>query len=105
MTGYGYNYKIPAMTLDFRAGNDGTNENVHNFFVNIFARGGLIHLILYLAFFITLYRQASLNENKKTYLMIFVPLIFTSFFDASMENAHYPLLFYFLNGKIVNLDN
>ena len=37
--------------------------------------------------------------------MIFVPLIFTSFFDASMENAHYPLLFYFLNGKIVNLDN
>jgi len=105
MTGYGYNYKIPAMTLGFRAGNDGTNENVHNFFVNIFARGGLIHLILYLAFFITLYRQASLNENKKTYLMIFVPLIFTSFFDASMENAHYPLLFYFLNGKIVNLDN
>ena len=105
LIGYGYNFKIPAMTIDFRSGNDGTNENVHNFFVNVFARGGAIHLILFISFFITLYKQAIKAGNRKIYLMVFVPLIFTSFFDASMENAHYPLLFYFLNGKIVNSDN
>ena len=50
LKGYGYNNKIPAMEPTYRSGNDGTNENVHNFFVNIYARGGLIHLLLYLSF-------------------------------------------------------
>ena len=49
-SGYGYNNKIPAMEPEYRSGNDGTNENVHNFFVNVYARGGLIHLLLYLSF-------------------------------------------------------
>ena len=38
LKGYGYNFKIPAMEPAYRSGNDGTNENVHNFFVNIYAR-------------------------------------------------------------------
>ena len=100
LKGYGYNYKIPAMEPAYRSGNDGTNENVHNFFVNIYARGGLIHLILYLSLFIVLFKSAKQNNRLKIFAMVFVPLIFTSFFDASMENAHYPLIFYFLLGKI-----
>ena len=79
LIGYGYNFKIPAMTIDYRSGNDGTNENVHNFFINIFARGGAIHLILYLLFFGITYQQAAKKGNKRIYLMVFVPLIFTSF--------------------------
>ena len=98
--GYGYNIKIPAMEPAYRSGNDGTNENVHNFFVNVYARGGLVHLLLYLSFFTVLFKSAAQNNRRKILAMVFIPLILTSFFDASMENAHYPLIFYFLIGKI-----
>ncbi len=100
LKGYGYNIKIPAMEPAYRSGNDGTNENVHNFFINIYARGGLIHLLLYLSFFIILFKSAAQNNRFKSLAVVFIPLILTSFFDASMENAHYPLIFYFLIGKI-----
>ena len=100
LKGYGYNIKIPAMEPAYRSGNDGTNENVHNFFINIYARGGLIHLLLYLSFFIVLFKSAAQNNRLKSLAVVFIPLILTSFFDASMENAHYPLIFYFLIGKI-----
>ena len=100
LKGYGYNNKIPAMEPTYRSGNDGTNENVHNFFVNVFARGGLIHLLLYISFFIVLFKAAGEKNKVRILAMFFIPLIFTSFFDASMENAHYPLIFYFLMGKI-----
>jgi hypothetical protein len=105
LSGYGYNDKIPAMELDFRSGNDGTNENVHNFFVNMIARGGFIHATLFIFFFIAIYKKALSINNLKIFFMIFIPLIFTSFFDASMENAHYPLLFYYLLGNIVKSEN
>ena len=98
--GYGYNEKIPAMNEIYRSGNDGTNENVHNHLINILARGGLIHLFLFIVFYIVIL----LNEKRKNNLflisMIFIPAMLTSFFDASMENAHYPLIFYFLLGNI-----
>lgn len=100
LKGYGYNLKIPAMEPEYRSGNDGTNENVHNFFVNIYARGGLIHLLLYSSFFIVLFKFAKQNNRLMILSMFIVPLALTSFFDASMENAHYPLIFYFLIGKI-----
>ena len=100
LKGYGYNFKIPAMEPAYRSGNDGTNENVHNFFVNIYARGGLIHLLLYLSFLTFLFKSAKQNNRLKIFALVFIPLIVTSFFDASMENAHYPLIFYFLMGKI-----
>ena len=100
LKGYGYNNKIPAMEPAYRSGNDGTNENVHNFFVNVYARGGLIHLLLYISFFIVLFKSAREKSRARILAMFFIPLIFTSFFDASMENAHYPLIFYFLMGKI-----
>ena len=100
LKGYGFNNKIPAMEPAYRSGNDGTNENVHNFFVNVYARGGLIHLLLFISFFIVLFKSAREKSRVRILAMFFIPLIFTSFFDASMENAHYPLIFYFLMGKI-----
>ena len=36
--GNSFNEKIPAMDDPFRSGDDGTNENVHNYFINILAR-------------------------------------------------------------------
>ena len=35
LTGYGYSSTIPEMELPHRQGSDGTNENVHNFIINI----------------------------------------------------------------------
>ena len=71
--GYGYNEKIPAMNEIYRSGNDGTNENVHNHLINILARGGLIHLFLFIVFYIVIL----LNEKRKNnlYLIsrIFIP--------------------------------
>ena len=99
--GYGYNYKIPAMEPAYRSGNDGTNENVHNFLVNIYARGGLIHLSLFFSIFFLLYKNSKLKNQTFFFFLIFLPSFVTSFFDASMENAHYPLIFYFLIGDLI----
>ena len=53
LKGYGYKEIIPVMldpTAPGRLGRDGMNENVHNYFVNIFARGSFIQLILFVLF-------------------------------------------------------
>ena len=50
-TGYGFNDKIPAMNDPLRAGDDGLNENIHNFMLNVFARGGF-SLLIYLIFLV-----------------------------------------------------
>ena len=53
LIGYGNNSVIPAMDVDWRKGMDSLNENVHNFLVNILARGGLLQVILFLLFSFT----------------------------------------------------
>ena len=49
--GIGYKNKIPAMEDPSRSGRDGTNENVHNFLINNYARGGIVYLLLTAYFF------------------------------------------------------
>ena len=49
-----------------RSGLDGLNENVHNFFVNIFARGGIIHLLMYLYLIFNL-----VSLDRKNLILIF----------------------------------
>ena len=105
-TGYGYKEKIPAMSaLDFegnsvRSGLDGLNENVHNFFINLYARGGLTHVLLFFILFYFLIKKHREETGGYSSLAFILPLMFTSFFDASMENSHFPLIFYFLLGMI-----
>ena len=92
--GYGYNEIIPAMDLVHRRGTDGTNENPHNFVFYILARGGLIQLILFASFYlsiIVLYHKKFKNYNI---LIFLVPILTTSLFDASMESIRFPLIFY-----------
>ena len=53
--GYGYKEIIPVMldpTAPGRLGRDGLNENVHNYFVNILARGGILQLITFFYIYI-----------------------------------------------------
>lgn len=94
LTGYGFSSTIPAMEDPLRKGGDGTNENVHNFLVNILARGGVISLFLYGLFFFFLLTEIIKKSNNFEVLNLIVPIFITSLFDASMENAHFPLLLY-----------
>ncbi len=101
--GYGHNSIIPVMTdpsAPGRLGRDGLNENVHNYFVNIFARGGAFQLFAYLAFYITL-----LNIWKKKYgdysiLIFIIPILFNSTLDMSMEGVQYPITFFSFLGYL-----
>ena len=93
LKGYGYNEIIPAMDLVHRRGTDGTNENPHNFVFYILARGGLIQLILFASFYLSIivfYHKKFKNYNI---FIFFVPILTTSLFDASLESIRFPLFF------------
>ena len=92
--GYGYSGSIPAMDRPDRAGLDGSNIHVHNYFINILARGGLIHIILFILFYISLFRNL-LGTKKDHLTFVFVlTVLFVSFFDSSMESVRFPFLFF-----------
>jgi O-antigen ligase len=103
--GYGYSDKIPEMELPHRQGTDGSNENVHNFIVNVFARGGLFGLIPYLSFFLYLLIR-SVRESGNYLIVLYVCSVFAiSFFGATNESVRYPFIFYtFLGYYFNNLD-
>jgi len=102
LTGYGYSFKIPAMEIVTRQGLDRLNENVHNYLVTIYARGGLIHLTLYGFFYYFLIRDIKRATNSYYFLPFLIAAMFTAFFDVAMENSHYPLIFYFLLGMSIH---
>ena len=104
LIGFGYDEKFPAMNDPFRSGDDGTNENVPNSFINVLGRGGLTHLTLYLGVYYFLVKKL-ISINNIYILNFIIPVIFASFFDASMENSHFPLLFYFIIGLMFNTKN
>ncbi len=94
LRGYGYNEIIPAMDLVHRRGTDGTNENPHNFIFYILARGGIMQLLLFAAFYIQLLLFYYRKYKNLNILIYFVPILTTSLFDASMESIRFPLIFY-----------
>ena len=103
--GYGYNDIIPIMDDSQRRGTDGTNENVHNYFFNILARGGVFQLITILLFMFFMFLEIEDKNKKLIFLASIVPLYMTSFFDASMESVRFPLIFYFGIVLIFKLDS
>ena len=91
--GMGYKDKIPAMDDPKRSGRDGKNENVHNFLINNYARGGIVHLFLTVIFFgLILFKRDAKDWSRLIFAM---PFLITSFFGASMESAHFPAVYYF----------
>ncbi len=98
LTGYGYNEIFPQM-LDpeapGRLGKDGMNEHVHNYFVNIIARGGLIQLILFIIFNLYLVKYWKDNVSNYQILMYMIPSFIVSSLDITMEGVQYPLIYYF----------
>lgn len=89
--GYGYNEIIPAMNSVDRMGADGSNEHVHNYFVNIFARGGFLQFSIFLFFYIYLLKKDNFLMSKFIFL---IPILLVSSFDPSMENVRFPVIFF-----------
>jgi len=92
--GYGYKGPIPAMLSEGRDGMDNQNEHVHNYFITIFARGGIFHTILFSYLF---YKIIKIHKNiSKSYsiLIYLLPVFFAASFDSAMESVRFPLLFY-----------
>ena len=103
--GYGYNEILHVMTdpqEPGRMGVDGMNENIHNYFLNIFARGGilLLGLFLYLhSYFVIMWKK---KHNNFKILNFIIPLLIASFFDVPMEGVQFPLNYYFFVGAFLS---
>ena len=109
--GSGFSDKLFVFNIDNtgygndRKGLDETNENLHNFFIQIFSRGGFIHLVLIVYFFLVLIYKYLISTRKYDLLFYVLPLLWISFFDSSMENAHFPLIFYYFLGNLYFKEN
>ena len=94
LTGYGYESIIPAMDDIERRGTDGTNEHVHNYFINILARGGTSQLLIITLFHIFIVKIYYQKYKSLKILKFIIPAFIVSFFDTSMESVRFPILYY-----------
>tara|TARA_B100000902_G_scaffold385049_1_gene425953 strand:- start:11 stop:1039 length:1029 start_codon:yes stop_codon:yes gene_type:complete len=102
LTGFGYNERLAAMDDSSRRGTDMQNENVHNFAVNILAKGGFLHFILFVSMYISLISYWY-KKNKNYRLLSFITFaLMTAFFDVAMESVRFPFIFF---GTIAYLFN
>tara|TARA_A100000164_G_C21903195_1_gene771588 strand:+ start:421 stop:1767 length:1347 start_codon:yes stop_codon:yes gene_type:complete len=106
--GYGHNEIIPVMTdpsAPGRLGRDGLNENVHNYFINILARGGLIQFFAFFAFYISLLRIAKRKFGNYGIFLFMIPILFNSTLDMSMEGVQYPIVYYVFLGLLISTED
>tara|TARA_Y100000741_G_scaffold365233_1_gene361114 strand:- start:9621 stop:10973 length:1353 start_codon:yes stop_codon:yes gene_type:complete len=94
LTGYGYNEMLPAMNHSSRRGTDLMNENVHNFAVNILAKGGFVQFFLFIFFYLSLITHWY-KKNKNLKLLSFITFaLMCAFFDVAMEGVRFPFIFF-----------
>lgn len=105
--GYGTTNKLPVFLLEydeqnkFNIGHDKSNEQIHNYFVNIFGRGGFLQLGLFISFHISLYYFYYKKYNNHYILLLFIPSIFNSLTDISMEGVQFPINYYLTYGYLL----
>ncbi len=101
LTGFGYNEILPSMNHWERQGNDGSNENPHNFLVYALGRGGLLLGLLVVAFHILLLIFWFKKYRNFQILYFILPVLFAAGFDAAMESVRYPLIYYSFFGYFI----
>ena len=102
--GYGYKDIIPVMldpSAPGRLGRDGLNENVHNYFVNILARGGLLQLIIFIIFYFKIIQLYKNKFGDYKILILLIPIMILSSLDVTMEGVNFPIIFYSYLGYIL----
>ena len=92
--GYGYKGPIQAMLAEGRDGMDNQNEHVHNYFITIFARGGIFHTVLFSYLFYKIIKIHKHKSKNYSILIYLLPVFFAASFDSAMESVRFPLLFY-----------
>ena len=95
MFGQGFHVRPLVFNNFIYSGLDGLNENSHNYFLNIFIRGGIFGILLVFYFFYNMLKITKINFNNIEFLIFFLPLVFISMFDGSMENPYFAIVFYF----------
>lgn len=100
--GYGFSEIIPAMTLPDNNGNDSTNENLHNYFVQAFARGGIVYLLLFVLLIVVYCRIWILTKGNYLILQFVIPVIAVSVFDPSLETVRFPFVYYSFLGYFLS---
>ena len=113
--GYGHTAKLPVFDLAydkdnvFRIGHDKANEQIHNYLINIFARGGLLQLFTILSFHLIIYYIYYKKFKSHSILIFMVPPLFNAMTDISMEGVQFPINFYLIYGYLlsegINLKN
>lgn len=100
-SGYGYNQIIPVM-LDLskpgRLGRDGNNENVHNYLVNILARGGVFQLVLFIFFNIFIIYNWKEKYKQFYILSLVIPSILNGLTDINFEGVQFPFIYFIMLG-------
>ena len=107
--GYGYNVLLPVFDLQvdsqniWNIGHDQQNRHVHNYLVNIYSRGGVFQLVLFLGFHLFLYYLYYLKFKNHNILILVIPLMFNSMTDITMEGVQFPINFYLIYGYILSV--
>lgn len=104
LTGYGYKEILPQMTdptAPGRLGRDGLNENVHSYFINILARGGVLQLFAFLYFYYTIIKKWKRDSGNYKILGFLSPVLFCASLDIAMEGVQFPVLFFSTLGYIL----
>lgn len=102
LIGYGYKDIIPIMQLPDYIG-DGTNENLHNYFMQVYAKGGLIQLLLIISNLVLIVLFWKDKKKNLIILQFILPIISVSMFDPSLESARFPMIYYsFLGYFLIN---
>jgi O-antigen ligase len=106
--GYGYNVLLPVFDLQvdsqniWNIGHDQQNRHVHNYLVNVYSRGGILQLILIIGFHLGLYIYYYKKFHNHRILLMFIPLMFNSMTDITMEGVQFPINFYLIYGYILS---
>lgn len=92
-------------TAPGRLGRDGLNENVHNYFMNIFGRGGIFQLIIFLYFYVNIFRVwKQKGYTTISFYTLILPLFIVSSLDVTMEGVQFPLIFFSFLGYYMSED-
>ncbi|MDA9732300.1 hypothetical protein N9U41_00490 [Acidimicrobiaceae bacterium] len=105
---YGYKEILPQMTdptAPGRLGRDGLNENVHSYFVNILARGGLLQLFAFFYLYIGIIKKWRSIKSNYRILSLIIPVLFCASLDIAMEGVQFPIVFFVLLGYILYFEN
>tara|TARA_A100001011_G_C14322541_1_gene851616 strand:- start:2056 stop:3471 length:1416 start_codon:yes stop_codon:yes gene_type:complete len=105
---YGYKEILPQMTdptAPGRLGRDGLNENVHSYFVNILARGGLLQLFAFFYLYIGIIRKWKSDNGNYRIVGFILPVLFCASLDIAMEGVQFPVNFFVLLGYIIFFEN